>query len=153
MLIDAQRAVANYLEAALAEVESLIGVVYAVRESVNTTNNPLPGDRHVVVVSAREGRSEISFLKDVMLDIYVLSPLDVAGVSVEGAALLEAAVHDCFIARARAAVDADLGEAVAAAVTGWRYSGFFCEGWSEIREETNYVPTLSVKMGLERVVE
>lgn len=150
MIIDLQKSIVAFLTPLMEADETLEDVVYEVRTAMEEADNPLPEDRHVVTVLCREAKGALTDLKEGMIEIYVATPMEVDGVTIAGAALVEAAVGRCWDRTATPTAKTLLATAIAANLTGWISAGYFADGWGEGREDTNYLPVYAVKVGIYR---
>lgn len=151
MITGLEEAVVALLDAALAEDTTISAVPYAVIAATSRTE--APGDRTVVAVRVSQGERSMVALVDAIAEIIVGTPAKNEATSVASHQLMEAAVDRVF--SPGATVDGDaikdaLAAAIEANVEGYTGAGFFNQGWQPGREDTSWIPYLSVKVGAMR---
>lgn len=151
MITGIEEAVAAMLMDALAENTDLAAVPYEVWAS--TSRNEVPGDKIVVAVRVAQGERTMGALIDPVAEILIATPGKNENVTIAQHKLMEQAVDAVFTAGAT--VDGDpvkdaLSAAIETQVPGYTGAGFFNQGWQPGREDTGYVPFLSVKIGAMR---
>lgn len=139
-----EAAAVAYLEAKLAADTTVTGVVDFVVHPSRSQETP-PEDRSMIVVMCGELRNFRQRTQDAVVSVFVSSPADVDGVTLESHGLLTAAVSKAWDhgstnwsawASAVAAVDAE-----------WTGGNFHRDGWNNGREDTRWLPALDVLVG------
>lgn len=155
MITDLEEAVAATISAVLAEDASIAAVPYVVRAS--TTRAEVPGDRTVVAVRVQQGDRSMVALVDALAEIIVGTPANNEDTTIAGHKLIEKAVDRVFspgteIGEGEEAVTvaAYLSTQIETKIDGYTGGGFFNEGWSPGRDDTNFLPVLRVKVGAVR---
>jgi hypothetical protein len=155
MITAIEQAVAAVVDAALAEESGLAEVPYVVRGS--TTREEVPGDRSVVAVRVAQAPRQMLSLIDAELEIVVGTPAQSDATSVAGHALVEAAVDRVFHGdrtigegEHEQSIDERLSDEIAARLPDYIGGGFFNRGWTPGREDTAWLPSLSVLVGAYR---
>lgn len=155
MITDLEEAVAATITAALAEDETISAVPYVVRAS--TTRAEVPGDRSVVAVRVQQGDRSIVALIDAVAEIIVGTPANNEDTSIAGHKLVEKAVDRVFSPGTTIGTGDDektvtvyLSDEIEDRIDGYTGGGFFNEGWSPGRDDTNFLPVLRVKIGAVR---
>lgn len=125
-------------------------VLYEVRGTIETT--PEPEERHVIYVKCREVKSDMTRLKDWMIEVQVYTPVDVKGkgITLSGHSALEMAMDRIFDKTLHPTAEADFAEQIEAKAAGWTGGGFHAMGWGEAREGEALVPVYEVKAGVMR---
>lgn len=123
-------------------------VLYEVRGSIEAT--PQPEDRHVVCVHCREVKSDMTRLKDWIIEVTVGTPIDVQGkgITIAGHGALELALGRIFDKSLHPSAEADLAAQIEAKVPGFTGGGFHAQGWAEARDGESLVPVYEVKAGV-----
>lgn len=115
-----------------------------------TGNVPMPEDRSVVVVLGGKPEHQGGGMYDVNVNCLVRSPSDVKGITPGSHAAIEAAVGEVFGVQ-----DSDILAALSSAITAQFAShtccGYHVVGWTPGREDTNWLPSFEVKIGLDPV--
>lgn len=153
MITDLEDAVAATVTAALAEDATVTAIPYSVWSS--TTREEVPGDRTVVAVRVQQGDRSMVALVDAIAEIFVATPANNASTSIASHRAMEKAVDRVFspgttIGEAPVTVAAYLSTEIEARLDGYTGGGFFNEGWQPGRDDTNFQPTLRVKIGAVR---
>lgn len=142
MITFLELAAVDFLTARLQADTSLAGIAYEVRAATNKAKPP--GDRSMIVARCDDAPSQGEGLYLVSFQILVISPADVATVTVEKHAKLEQAVTKAFASSAQSAFNS----AIAAKVDGKAGGNFFADGWKPGSEGTNWQPYFSVTAGV-----
>jgi hypothetical protein len=152
MITAIEQAVAAVLTDALAEDAALAAVPYVVRTA--TSRETVPGDRTIVAVRVQQGERQMESLADPIAEIIVATPAVNEGATVAGHSAVEQAVDRVFVRSRSIGEDEEsitITEALAAEIEdrleGWTGAGFFNQGWQPGREDTQWMPVLSVKIG------
>ena len=152
MITDLEEAVAATITAALALDATIAAVPYVVWAS--TTRSEVPGNKTVVAVRVQQGDRSMVALIDAVAEVFVATPANNESTSIASHKLMEKAVDRIFSPGTEIGegitVAAYLSTAIEAAIAGYTGGGFFNEGWQPGRDDTNFQPTLRVKIGAVR---
>lgn len=155
MITDIEEAVAAVVTAALDADATLTGVPYEVRAS--TTRAEVPGNASVVAVRVQQGDRRMVALVDVIAEIFVATPSHNEDTSLANHRKVEQAVERVFspgTTIGEAEEEQTIGEAlieqIESRLDGYSGGGFFNEGWQPGREDTMWMPSLRVKIGVVR---
>ena len=152
MITDLEEAVAATITAALALDDSIAAVPYVVWAS--TTRSEVPGNKTVVAVRVQQGDRSMVALLDGVAEIFVATPANNEDTSIAGHKLMEKAVDRVFSPNTEIGegitVAAYLSDEIEDRLTGYTGGGFFNEGWQPGRDDTNFQPTLRIKIGAVR---
>ena len=152
MISAIEQAVANVIEAALAEDETVSAIDYEVIPMTRRTE--VAQDRTSVVVGVQQGdRTQVQLI-DLVAEILVATPAKNEGTSLADHRTMEAAVDRVFSPGTQIDGD-DVKDVLATEIetlTDEEYTGggFFNQGWTPGREDTMWMPTLSIKIGAVR---
>jgi hypothetical protein len=152
MITAIEQAVANVIEAALAEDTTVSAIDYEVLTMTRRTE--AAQDRTSVVVSVQQGdRTQVQLI-DLIAEILVATPARNEGTTLTEHRTMEAAVDRVFSPGTQIDGD-DVKDVLATEIetlTDEAYTGggFFNEGWTPGREDTMWMPTLRVKIGAVR---
>jgi hypothetical protein len=158
MITDLEDAVAAVVTRALLQNTTLAAVPYVVRSS--TTAEEVPGDRSVIAVRIQQGDRTLVALLDAIAEIFVATPSQNENTSIANHRLLERAVERIFSPGLTITVEEEqlyigelLNQEIENRLTEYVAGGYFNEGWQPGREDTGWMPSLRVKIGVVRQIE
>jgi len=146
MITQVETAVAAFLRARFAGADP--AVTAPVVEA--TTNKPPPEDRSVVVVLCGKPDHQGGGMYDVPVNCIVRTPEGVKGVTVTSHAAVESALAAAFGVQSPEILTA-LTAAITAQLPQNNCCGYHVEGWQPGREDTSWVPSFQVKLGIDPV--
>lgn len=144
MITQIETAIAAFIAARFAAADPV--VTAPVREA--TSNKPPPEDRTIVVVLCGKPQHQGGGMYDVPINCIVRSPADVKGVTPATHAVVEAALAAAFGIQETEILTA-LNTAVVAALPSNTCIGYHVEGWQPGREDTSWLPSFEVKLGID----
>lgn len=144
MITQIETAIAAFIAARFAAADPV--VTAPVREATN--NKPPPEDRTIVVVMCGKPEHQGGGMYDVPVNCIVRSPSDVKGVTTATHATVEAAVSAAFGIQEPEILTA-LNTAVVAQLPQNTCCGYHVTGWQPQREDTGWLPSFEVKLGID----
>lgn len=141
MITSLELAIATFLAAKLTAITPALPA-HVTRSATNKDKQP--GDRSMIVVRCEEAPHSGGGLHLVNIQILVISPADVAGVTVETHSKLENAINDVMNTNA----DQDGFNAAIATISGKAGGNYFADGWRSGVEGTNWQPYYSITAGI-----
>lgn len=141
-----ESAVVSYLTTKMSADASLSGVTYEVKPIVSA--DPQKKDRHEIYVRVSGTPRTLTALAEAEVEIFVITPVDVDGVTISDHSLLEQAVSRAWDKSEHATAAADLSTLITANLSGHVGGDFFVNGWQAGTEETSFNPVFSVKVGV-----
>lgn len=152
MIAAIEQAVANVIEAALAEDTTVSAIDYEVLPMTRRTE--AAQDRTSIVVGVQQGDRTMVQLIDLIAEIVVATPAKNEGTSVAEHRTMEAAVDRVFSPGTQIDGD-DVKDVLAAEIEtltdeAYTGAGFFNQGWTPGREDTAWMPVLTIKIGAVR---
>lgn len=144
MITQIETAVANFIAARFAAADPVITapVIKA------TTNTPPPEDRSVVVVLCGKPDHQGGGMYDVPVNCIVRTPEGVKGVTPASHAAVEAALAAAFGVQ-EPEILTTLTAAITAQLPSNTCCGYHVAGWQPGREDTSWVPSFEVKLGID----
>lgn len=141
MITSLELALATFIAAKLAAITPTLPA-HVTRAATNKEKPP--GDRSMIVVRCEEALHSGGGLHLVNVQILVISPADVAGVTVETHSKLENAINAVMNTNA----DQAGFNAAVATVSGHAGGNYFADGWRAGVEGTNWQPYYSITAGI-----
>lgn len=141
MITHIENAVASFLTTLFAAADPALPA-HVVRPATNKSQPP--GDRASVVARCDDAPHQGGGLHLASIQVLVVSPAEVVGVTTETHAALEAAVSAAFADANQGAFNA----AIAVAVPGKTGANFFADGWKPGIEGTAWQPYFAVTAGI-----
>lgn len=144
MITQIESAVAAFLRTRFAAADPVVTV--PVIEA--TTNKPPPEDRSIVVVLCGKPSHQGGGMYDVPVNCIVRSPEGVKGVTVASHAAVESALAAAFGVQ-EPEITTALAAAISAQLSQNTCCGYHVEGWVPGKEDTSWVPSFEVKLGID----
>jgi hypothetical protein len=146
MITGLETAVLEYLSAKLTADATLSALTYEVRSA--TDPSPMESNGHAIVVRMRDAPRTFRRLIDCRVEIIVGTHADVIDTNVAGHKLLEAAVEKAWDKDTHASAETELSARITANAPDYEGGGFYSEGWEQGRDETRFLPSFIVHIGV-----
>lgn len=144
MITQIETAIANFIAARFAAASPV--VTAPVRAA--TSDKKMPEDRTVVVVVCGKPDHQGGGMYDVPINCIVRSPADVKGITPASHTLVEEGVAAAFGIQ-EPEILAALNTAIVAQLPQNTCCGYHVQGWQPGREDTNWLPSFEVKLGID----
>jgi hypothetical protein len=149
MIAEIEAAVADYLRDTLTLDDTLTDDTW--RVSPATAGPAAPKSKALIVVTAQSAPQTFPQLVEAMIEVTVVTPADVTALAAMHT-LFEQAVDNAFSEIVHdGEVASNIGTELTARLPDWQGGGIAVTGWQTGREETNYTPSFSLKVGLVRI--
>lgn len=146
MITQIETAIASFIAARFAAASPV--VTAPVRAA--TSDKKMPEDRTVVIVLSGKPDHQGGGMYDVPINCIVRSPADVKGITPASHAAVESALAAAFGLQ-----ETEITSAMAVAITAQlpqnTCCGYHVAGWQPGREDTNWLPSFEVKLGIDPV--
>ncbi len=149
MIAEIEAAVADYLRDTLTLDDTLTDDTW--RVSPATGGLVAPKSKSLIVVAFQSAEKPFELLVEVMIEVTIVTPGDVSALA-SMHTLFEQAIDNAFSEIVQeGAMASGIAAQLTARLPDWGSGGVVPKGWQTGREETNYTPSFSLKVGLVRV--